>query len=387
MRKSHWIGLGALGLGAGAVHVLLPGMVERRQNRLLDHEPYRVGEEARRLHASIPVADLHSDALLWRRDLTRRSSRGHVDFPRLREGGVALQVFSSVTHGPSRHAYGQDLERPDLITALAVVQGWPPWAWTSYFRRAMHQARRLRRFQEKSGGQVRWVRTRADLEAVLAERTVGRDTLGAVFGTEGCHALEGDLEKLDRLYGAGLRVLGLHHFIDNELGGSLHGATGGGLTDFGVDVVQAADERGIILDLAHASPRVVRDVLSVSAEPVLLSHGGLRSVCDSPRNLDDDLMVEVAARGGLVGIGYWDAAVCDITPEGVVHSIRHAIDLLGVDHVALGSDYDGTVQVAFDASELAVLTQTMIAEDFSEEEIRKVMGRNAVAFVLEDLPR
>jgi len=384
MEKKHWIGLGALGV-VGGVHTLLPRIVERRKNAVLDHEPYPVGENARRLHASIPVADLHSDALLWKRDLTRRSCRGHVDFPRLQEGGVALQVFSSVTHGPRTPTYGRNLERPDLVSALAVVQGWPPRTWTSYLHRALHQARKLHRFQEKSRGQVRWVRTRADLEAVLAARAVGGNTIGAVFGTEGCHALEGDLANQDLLYDTGLRVLGLHHFIDNGVGGSLHGATGAGLTDFGAEVVRVANDRDIILDLAHSSPGVVRDVLAVSTKPVLLSHGGLRSVCNSHRNLEDKLLADIASRGGLIGIGFWAAAVCDIRPEGVVKSIRRAVDVLGVDHVALGSDFDGTVEVAFDSSELSVLTQTMMDQGFTEEEIRKVMGQNAVAFFLEHL--
>lgn len=386
MRKKLWLGLGALGLAGSMAHALIPRVVERRRNGVLAHEPYLVSEEARRFHTSIPVTDLHCDALLWKRNLTRRSRRGHVDLPRLREGGVALQVFSSVTHGPKEPSYGDDLERPDLIRALAVLQGWPPWTWPSFFQRALHQANKLHRLQEKSRGQVRVIRWKADLEAVLAARAVGRKPVGAIFGTEGCHALEGDLANLDRLFDAGLRVLGLHHFIDNELGGSLHGATGAGLTDFGAEVVQAANEKKILIDVAHSSPEVVQDVLSVSRSPVLLSHGGLRSVCDSPRNLADERMVEIASRGGLVGIGYWEEAVCDISPEGVVRSIRHAIDLLGAEHVALGSDYDGAVEVAFDTSELPILTQTMMDEGFAEDEIRKVMGQNAVAFFLEHLP-
>ena len=105
------------------------------------------------------------------------------------------------------------------------------------------------------------------------------------------------------------------------------------------------------------------------------------------RNLDDGLMLRVAAAGGLIGIGYWDGAVCDITPAGVVGSIRYAMDLLGVDHVALGSDYDGTTEVLFDTSELAILTQTMLDEGFTEAEIRAVMGGNVRRFFLEHLPR
>ena len=106
----------------------------------------------------------------------------------------------------------------------------------------------------------------------------------------------------------------------------------------------------------------------------------------TPRNLSDELMQEIAIRGGLVGIGYWDAAVCDVTPAGIVASIRYASDLLGGDHGALGSDYDGTVVVPFDTGELAILTQTMLDAGFAEEEIRKVMGGNVKRFMLENLP-
>jgi microsomal dipeptidase-like Zn-dependent dipeptidase len=97
-------------------------------------------------------------------------------------------------------------------------------------------------------------------------------------------------------------------------------------------------------------------------------------------------MTRIAAQRGIVGIGYWDGAVCDITPLGVVKSIRYAIDLLGVDAVALGSDYDGTTEVLFDTSELAILTQTMLDEGFSESEIRQVMGLNVMQFLLRNLP-
>jgi microsomal dipeptidase-like Zn-dependent dipeptidase len=209
---------------------------------------------------------------------------------------------------------------------------------------------------------------------------------GAIFGTEGGHALEGDLAHLDLLYDAGLRVLGLAHFIDNEVGASLHGVAEGGLTGFGRAVVEAANRKHIVIDVAHASPEMIRDVLSLSTKPVILSHGGVKGICDTSRNLDDDLMVEIASAGGLIGIGYWDGAVCDITPEGVAASIRYAVDLLGVDHVALGSDFDGTTEMAFDTSELAVLTQVLTDRGFTEVEIRKVMGVNAVSFFGEHLP-
>ena len=151
-------------------------------------------------------------------------------------------------------------------------------------------------------------------------------------------------------------------------------------------MVRRANELGVIIDIAHASPAMVDDVLELSTSPVMLSHGGFKGACNTPRNLPDELMRRVAERGGLVGIGFWDGAVCDPGPEGIVKSIRYAVDLLGVEHVALGSDYDGTTTTAFDTSELAILTQTMMRSGFSEEEIRLVMGENTRRFLLNNLP-
>jgi microsomal dipeptidase-like Zn-dependent dipeptidase len=131
---------------------------------------------------------------------------------------------------------------------------------------------------------------------------------------------------------------------------------------------------------------MVADALAISQAPVILSHGGVKGTCDSARNLADPLMQDIAGSGGLIGIGYWDAAVCDTTPEGVVNAIRYAIDLLGVGHVALGSDFDGATAVRFDTGELAVITEEMLRSGFTEHEIRMVMGENVKRFLLENLP-
>jgi microsomal dipeptidase-like Zn-dependent dipeptidase len=210
--------------------------------------------------------------------------------------------------------------------------------------------------------------------------------VGGIFGVEGAHALDGDLANLDRLDTLGLRVVGLTHFFDNRLGGSLHGMSGEGLTRFGRSVVRDADRRSMVIDVAHASPQMVRDVLEILDRPVILSHGGFKGVCDSARNLDDALMIELAEHGALIGVGFWGGAACDYSPAGVVKAIRYGIDLIGIDHIALGSDYDGATRVLFDSSELAILTQTMLDEDFSEQEIRQVMGENATRFFLANLP-
>ena len=182
-------------------------------------------------------------------------------------------------------------------------------------------------------------------------------------------------------------MVGLQHFFDNRLGGSLHGVSGEGLTDFGRAVVRRAQSRGMIVDVAHSSPAVVDDVLAIATRPIVVSHTGLYGVCPSARNIADAQMKRIAEAGGLVGVGYWDGAVCDATPRGVVRAIRFAIDLLGEDHVALGSDYDGSISATFDTSELAVLTQEMLDQGFSDAEIAKVMGENSRRFLLAELPR
>jgi microsomal dipeptidase-like Zn-dependent dipeptidase len=365
-------------------HWFLPARVESGQNAIVAHEPYTVSERAQALHDDLFIADLHSDSLLWKRDLRKRSDVGQMDLPRLDEGNVALQVFSATTKSPAGQNYERNEAGSDRITLLAVTSFWPVRTWGSLYERAVYQLDKLHALA--GSGELTLVTDREVLQELVARRAHGERVVGAVYLIEGAHPLEGDLDNLDRLFERGLRIAGLTHFFDNDLGGSLHGVSGEGLTAFGESVVRRANELGVIIDVAHASPQMVADVLALSDAPVILSHGGVKGHCDTARNLPDSLMQKIADRGGLVGIGFWDAAVCDTTPAGIVAAIRHAIDLLGAGHVALGSDYDGAVTVQFDAAELAVLTQEMLRSGFSEKEIRLVMGGNVRQFLLENLP-
>jgi membrane dipeptidase len=373
-------------LGVAFVHWFLPALAENSMNVVLPHSAYQIRPDAARLHQSLFVADLHSDALLWKRDLLQRSDRGHIDLPRLQEGNVALQVFSATTKSPSGQNYDENSGDSDNITKLAVLQFWPIATWGSLYERARYQLEKLLTFAEKSEGQLVVIQSRDDMRSFVERRNGGENVTAGVYLIEGAHPLEGNIDNLDRLFEQGLRISGLTHFFDNELGGSLHGISGEGLTPFGKQVIERADELGLIIDVAHASPAMVRDVLELSDRPVILSHGGVKGVCDTARNLEDSLMKEIANKGGLLGVGFWDAAVCDDSPLGIVRAIRYAIDLMGVDHVALGSDYDGAVTTRLDSSELAILTQTMMDEGFSEQEIRSVMGDNVKRFLLENLP-
>lgn len=382
--------LGLIALAVAAVLILGPGYVERSMNPVTTPEGgWPVSAEAQALHDRLVIGDWHADPLLWDRDLTRRGDRGHTDFPRLAEGNVAVQVFTTVTKSPRGQNYdANSADAPDNITPLFIGQLRRPGAWTSLRERALVQAEAMQAYAEAAPDVVRIIRTQADLAAVLDARAGGSRIIGAVIGSEGGHPLEGDIANLDVLFDAGFRLMGLTHFFDNELGGSLHGegGTGAGLTDFGRAVVTGMMERGMIIDLAHASPQMVRDVLAMNGTRPALSHTGIHGHCASHRNLDDDLMQAIAAKGGVIGIGFWADVVCGQTPADIAAAIRAAIALVGEDHVSLGSDYDGSVDAPFDVSGLAALTQALMDAGLTEAQIAKVMGGNMMRVLAEELP-
>ncbi len=353
--------------------------VDSNMNPVLPHAPYSVSDAAKALHDELWIADLHADNLLWRRNPRKRNAHGHVDLPRLREGGVEFQIFSAVTKSPKGLNFdGNDADAPDDITRLAQAQLWPLRTWDSIYERAAYQAQRLQKLEKK--GEVHIVRTRADMEKT--------DRLLGLLLTEGSHPLQGDLEKIHRLYNEGYRAMGLQHFFDNELGGSLHGRSQAGLTGFGRAAVKEMREKGIIIDVAHSSAQVVRDVLALTPDPIFISHGGTIAHCPRTknRNLPDDILKQIAARKGIIGIGYFSGVICDISPDGIAAAIVDAVKLLGPDAVALGSDYDGTVTVSLDTSELAAITDALLRKGMNEATIRKVMGENARRFFKENLP-
>lgn len=382
--------LGLLILAALAFFIFAPGYVEKGMNPVTAPEKgWPVSDQAAALHEKLTIGDWHADSLLWDRDLLEYGTRGHTDIPRLQAGNIALQVYTTVTKSPRGQNYeANSAEAPDNITPLFIGQLRPIRSWFSLLERALVQAKALADMAKTAPDELRIIRTRQDLDALLQAREGGAGTVGILLGSEGGHPLEGDLANLDVLYDAGFRLMGLTHFFDNELGGSLHGegGTGSGLTDFGRQVVQEMQAKGMIIDLAHASPQMVRDVLAMDGTRPVLSHTGIQSHCPSHRNLDDELMKQIAAKGGVVGIGYWADVVCGQTPADIAGAIKAAIALLGEDHVSLGSDYDGSVDAPFDAAHISALTQALLDAGLTESQIRKVMGENMMRYLVENLP-
>ncbi|RJE80199.1 dipeptidase [Paracoccus sp. JM45] len=377
--------------GLTAFFAFAPAYVESSMNPVtMPEDGWPVSDQALALHQSLTIGDLHADSLLWDRDLLRRVDHGHTDIPRLLQGNIAVQVFTTVTKSPRGQNYDHNSsEAGDNITPLFMGQLRPMRSWFSLRERALVQAAALAKAAESAPETLRIIRTRQDLASVLSERDQGKQALGALLGLEGGHPLHGDLVNLDVLYDAGFRLIGLTHFFDNELGGSLHGQEGAasGLTGFGHQVVQDMVRRGMIIDLAHASPAMVKDVLAIPDTRPILSHGGIYSHCPSPRNLSDELVGDIAQAGGLIGIGFWSDVVCGKTPADIAGAIAAAIQIAGEDHVALGSDWDGSVDTPFDAAHLPALTQALIDQGLTSGQIAKVMGGNMMAYLASVLPQ
>jgi hypothetical protein len=300
-----------LALGLAGVYFaldLVADQVAARLNRTLDKGPYRISEEARRLHQGLVVADLHADSLLWPRDPLARSGWGHADLPRLLDGGVAIQGFGVVTKTPEKMNFERNSGDTDRIRTLAMVSKWPPRTWGDLLERA------------------------------------------------------------------------------REVSGSAHGLEKGGLSAFGRAVLERAEKLGIAIDLAHASHRAFDEALELSSRPVLVSHTGVAGTCGGPRNLTDDQLRRIAAKGGLVGIALFDGATCGDDLGAMLRAIDHAKTVAGVGAVAIGSDFDGAIVAPFDASGLPLVTQGLMGRGYSREEIEKILGGNVVRFLRATLP-
>ena len=388
MRRVLWFLLGILTVALTGAVTVLPRAVDASMNRVdRPDAPPVPSDSARALHARLRIADLHDDLLLWSlRDPLTAHSRGQTDVPRLLAGNVAVQVFSTVSKTPRGLNYERNDASTDNVTLLAMTQRWPIATWTSLYARAVRAARALDDAAARSDDQLRVVRTREELDAGLAARVAGTPLLLGVLSLEGMQVLEGRLDRVDSLFALGFRMGGLTHFFDNEVGGSAHGVTRGGLTPLGRQVIARMEALGMLVDVAHASPALIDDVLAIATRPVVVSHTGVAATCPGPRNLTDEQLRRIAATGGVVGIGYWDGAVCEITPASVARAIAHAVAVAGEDHVALGSDWDGAVVTSFDASELVQVTDALIGAGLTPSVIAKVMGENVLRLLSHTLP-
>lgn len=336
---------------------------------------------------SIPfIADLHCDALLWNRDNLKKHSYGHVDIPRMQEANMAFQVFTIVSKTPRGINIEHNSDKTDQIALLSFAQLRSPEDWFSVKKRALHQTKALYQTAEKSKGDFRIITSQSNLQQYIQDRSVNRRLTAGMLGIEGAHCLNDELSNLKEFYDAGVRYIGLAHFFDNAWAGSAHGMVKGGLTEKGKQLVRAMDSMHVIIDIAHSSAQTIDDVFALTNSPVIISHTGIKGVCNNNRNLSDKHLLEMGRRNGLVGIGLWETAVCGTDAAATAKSIRYVADKIGVEKVALGSDFDGAIGTHFDVTGLPLIVNALLKEGFSKEDIYRIMGGNVRDFLLRNLP-
>lgn len=387
---------------ASVVFSFLPKFVDFGLNRIDDAEIDKfypsITEEVESFHRSLWIADMHADTLLWSRsrDLIEFHRYGHVDLPRLLKGNVALQTFTIVTSIPS--GMSMDLNRMPSVAKDSVAQKSiiELWGWEAISHKAARLKFQVSAFHEaveRSNGSLRCIRTREEFRSFILDREARLNAkedpiVAGILGIEGLHALDGNLENVDAFYNLGIRMMGFAHFFDNEVGGSAHGIEKNGITELGIKVLKRMEELNILVDVAHSSKSLIDDILRLSTRPIISSHGGVKGVCDNERNLEDKHIIGIAKSGGLICIGYFKPAICGETYiEGIINSILYVKNLVGIDYVGLGSDFDGAVVTPFDTSKLIYMTQHLLSAGLSKNDVRKIMGGNIQRLLLEVLPQ
>lgn len=363
-----------------------------------------ISAHARKLHFSSVVVDTHDDTtgrfFTTDFDLGKRNPGGHVDIPRMREGGMNGIFFSIWIDG-------RILGPPAIQKALDEIA-------------AVHE--NVRRFPQL----MLFARTAADVRRAHAEGKIA-----ALIGVEGGHMVGNDIRIVQIFADLGVRYMTLCHFYNNEWAdSSTDRPAHNGLTDFGKKIVREMNRQGMLVDISHVSDKTFYDALEVSQAPLIASHSSCRALCDHPRNMSDGMIKALAAKGGVIQINYErsfiDQAYKDaykretggvvplmtdlikkcgndgaclaremtelakkLTAEGklphvswerIIDHIDHALKLVGADHVGLGSDFDGAVmpEGMEDCSKLPKITQALLDRGYSDADIRKVLGGNTL---------
>lgn len=288
-----------------------------------------------------------------RRHLEEPDKGGHVDIPRLRAGRVGVQVFTLFVPPSVPPGY-------NALRALEILD-------------AVYAE------VERSAGDLHWIRQAADFDA--AERA---GKIGIIVSIEGGEVLAGRLALLRHFYRLGVRAAGLTWNVHNELADGVREPRGAGLTGFGREVVREMNRLGMVVDVSHLSDKGFWEVLELSTVPVIASHSNARALCDHPRNLTDEQIRALAQKGGVIGVNFYPGflrASGEATVDDVVRHIEYLASQAGVDHVGLGSDFDGISVVPKgleDPSRLEALTEALARHGWDDASILKVLGDNFV---------
>jgi membrane dipeptidase len=365
-----------------------------------------ISEKARKLHFSSIVVDTHDDTtqlmLDAKFDLSARQPKGSIDIPRMREGGLGAIFFS--------------IWIPSKVTGPTAVQ------------KALQQIDAVREQARKRPKDLVLATT---AEQIRQAHKNGK--IAALMGVEGGHMINSDLGVLREYAALGVRYMTLTHSGNDEWAdSSTDKAVHSGLTDFGKNVVREMNRLGVMVDISHVSDKTFYDALEVSRAPLLASHSSCRAICDAPRNMSDQMMKDLAAKGGVIQINYHvgflsqefrnaekgdpkinEAIAEEVTKrcgsdgnegcmliEGdritreyvakgvlprvqytkIIEHIDHAVRVAGIDHVGLGSDFDGANMPygMEDASMLPKITEALLKKGYSDSDVKKILGENTL---------
>lgn len=368
-----------------------------------------ISDKARKLHFSSIIVDTHDDTtqrlLDGKFDLGDRATSGSIDIPRMKEGGLGAIFFS--------------IWIPSKVTGPEAVH------------RALDQIDAVREQVRKHPRDLTLATTAAEVHEANK-----KGQIAALIGVEGGHMIDSDLAVLRSYVALGVRYMTLTHSGNDEWAdSSTDKAAHNGLTDFGRDVVREMNRLGVMVDISHVSDKTFADALAVSKAPMIASHSSCRAICDAPRNMTDDMMKALAAKGGVVHINYHvgflsqefrnaekadpkinagieaevskrcgDNEACQLLEgdritreyvaqgklprvdyEKIIEHIDHAVKVAGADHVGLGSDFDGA-NMPFgmeDATKLPYITEALLKKGYSESDVRKILGENTLRVMSE----
>ena len=284
-----------------------------------------------------------------------RSSLGHIDVPRMIDGGVTCQVFAISSERSRTPAY-------PLRTALLMID----------------------RFYKECDVIPELAPVKSYQEIIDAKK---KGKAAGLLSIEGADVIEGRIEMIGVFHRLGVRMVGLVHSLRNQLAdGVTDRRTGGGLSELGVQTVEELDLLGMIIDVSHLNDEGFWDVLEHTKNPVIASHSNSRKVCNHPRNMTDAMITALAENNGVMGMNFAPAFVHpeEATLEGVVDHIDHIVDLVGPDHVGLGSDFDGipyTPKGLEDVSKIPDITRELVNRGYEKDDIEKILGRNHLRLI------
>ncbi len=368
-----------------------------------------ISARAKKLHFSSIVVDTHDDTtqrfLDGKFDLGPRNAKGSIDIPRMREGNLSAIFFS--------------IWMPSKVTGAEAVD------------RALVQIGAVREQVRKHSNDLMLATTAAEIREAHKQGKIA-----ALMGVEGGHMINSDLGVLRRFAMLGVRYMTLTHSGNDEWAdSSTDKAVHNGLTDFGKDVVREMNRLGLMVDISHVSDKTFYDALEVSKAPLFASHSSCRAICDAPRNMTDQMMKDLAAKGGVIQINYHvgflsqefrdaekanpelnkaiatevmkrcgenegcqlmegDRITREYVEQGklprvefakIIEHIEHAVKVAGIDHVGLGSDFDGANMPygMEDASKLPRITEALLQKGYSEGDVKKILGENTLRVMSE----